>query len=75
MEHIMHWMNWTGGGMVMMIFWWLILIGGTVFVVKWLTDQKSQSSNGDSSLEVLKKRYVHGEISKEEFENKKRDVQ
>ncbi|MDE3056790.1 MAG: SHOCT domain-containing protein [Bacteroidota bacterium] len=70
----MHWMDWTGGGIVMMIFWWLIFIGAIVFVVKWASNQKSGSPEEDSALEMLKKRYVRGEISKEEFENKKRDI-
>lgn len=34
----------------------------------------SASSRTDSALEVLKKRYARGEISKEEYEEKKRDL-
>lgn len=70
----MHWMDWTGNGIVMMIFWWIIIIGSIAFVVKWLSGQKSQSTTDDSALEILKKRYARGDISKEEFENKKRDI-
>jgi uncharacterized membrane protein len=31
--------------------------------------------NGDDPLEILKKRYVNGEIDKEEYEQKKKDLE
>lgn len=70
----MHWMYPMGGGWFMMILWWAIIIAIVVGVVKWLSQQKGQSQKEDSAIEVLKKRYARGEISKEEFEEKKKDL-
>ncbi|HEU4639219.1 MAG TPA: SHOCT domain-containing protein, partial [Candidatus Binatia bacterium] len=44
-----------------------------VFGVRWLMrDQKER--RGDSAMEILRQRYARGEINKEEFEAKKRDL-
>lgn len=69
----MHWMDWSGGGW-MMILWWVIIIGAIYLGVKLLTGQQSPTSKEDSALEILKKRYAKGEISKEEFEEKKKGL-
>ncbi|RMF57854.1 MAG: SHOCT domain-containing protein [Calditrichaeota bacterium] len=69
----MHWMNGFGGGF-MMIFWWGLLILGIVALVKWLMGQNQSSHGGDSPLEILKRRYARGEISKKEFEELKKDL-
>lgn len=70
-------MNW-GFGFIFMILFWIILIIGVVLLIRWLILQaKGESSYGvkeDSALEILKKRYAKGEISKEEFEEKKKDL-
>lgn len=67
-----HWM--FGGNM--WIFWIFIII--FVFIVlKMIVQQNRSKKNGDESespLEILKKRYAKGEIDKNEFEQKKKDL-
>lgn len=67
-------MMWFGGGW--MIIFWIGLIVGAFFLVKYLVDQ-NRSSSGDKEstpLEILKRRYASGEITKDEFEQKKKDL-
>ena len=59
-------------GIGMIIFWGLI-IWGIVALVRGGAPGCG-SGQSDSALEVLKRRYARGEISKEEFEEKKRDL-
>jgi putative membrane protein len=59
---------------------WIVILG-IVGVVIWLIvrTQKQQGSRGwpqgESPLDIAKKRYARGEISREEYENLKRDLQ
>ena len=55
------------------IFWILILVG-LVLLIKYLWEGGGGKREEESALEVLKKRYARGEISKEEFEEKKKDL-
>ncbi len=61
-----------------MIFFWIIIIIGIIFLVKWLVAQGRPDSKTapteESPLDILKKRYARGEITKEEFEQKKKDL-
>ena len=65
-------------GMVFMLVFWVLIIAGIVLVVKWLVEQGrsggAPGSGGESALDILKKRYARGEIGKEEFEAKKKDL-
>jgi putative membrane protein len=71
----MHWMNWMGGGWLMMMLWWAVIIAIIYFVVRTFTPAWNNRQNKeDSAVEILKKRYVRGEISKDEFEQKKKDI-
>ena len=59
------------------IFFWIIVIVGIVLLVVWLNRKqvKNQSSNSDeSALNILKKRYALGEISKEDYERMKKEI-
>jgi len=70
----MHWTDGFGGGW-MMIFWWLLLIAiGYGFFQFFRVHQKPNSNNQESALDVLKKRYAKGEITKNEFEQKKEEL-
>ncbi|MFQ5870023.1 MAG: SHOCT domain-containing protein [Candidatus Zixiibacteriota bacterium] len=67
-------MMWFGGGW--MIIFWIALIVGAFFLVKYLVDQSRRGSGSKEStpLDVLKRRYASGEITKDEFEQKKKDL-
>lgn len=63
-----------GWGLLMMLFWVVVIVLVTVFVIR---GQRSHNGAGDTSgdaLEIAKKRYAKGEISKEEFEQLKKDL-
>lgn len=49
-----------------------LVILGIIYLLKLVIGAEKQK--GETSLEVLKKRYVKGEITKEEFEEKKKDI-
>jgi len=58
-------------------FIWIIVLGLLAWLVVTLvnrTQQSSSHSRPESAMDILKKRYAKGEISKEEFEEKKRDI-
>ncbi len=60
---------------IFMILFWGLVIWGVVALVRSLSGPRgSDSSKADSALEVLKKRYARGEIDKEEYEEKKKDL-
>ena len=67
-----------GGGMWFGWLFWIVIIGLVIFLIVRLTNQKTGSQNiqsNENPLDVLKKRYARGEISKEEFENVKKDLE
>jgi putative membrane protein len=67
------------GWMWLIPVFWIVLVGliiwAIVAAVRRSNESKgSDSSKADSALEMLKKRYAQGEISKEEYEEKKKDL-
>ena len=60
-------------GIGMWIFW-ILLIGVIVWAVSALLPRNVTPGGDRSALEILQERYARGEIGKEEFENKRRDL-
>jgi putative membrane protein len=61
------------GWIFMIIFWGLVVVS-LIFLIRWLVGMSKTTKVEESALDVLKKRYARGEINKEEFEEKKKDL-
>jgi putative membrane protein len=77
-------MNGFGGhgwGMGMGMCWWWIIGLIIVIAVVWmfvkgmsLSNRPGNQPESKSALDILKERYARGEINKQEFEERKRDL-
>lgn len=69
-------MGWFGG-LFALIFWILVIVG-LVFLIKWLIHMSKGGTevkhSGSRALDILQERYARGEIDKEEFDQKKKDL-
>ena len=73
-------MNW-GFGLwwlmpFVMIAFWIVVIVGIISLIRWLarSDRGREIKSEETALDILKKRYAKGEISKEDFERMKKDI-
>jgi putative membrane protein len=60
--------------MLMMLVFWGVVIVGIVLAIRWMVTQGRESRGIDPALDILRQRYARGDISKEEFEARKRDL-
>jgi putative membrane protein len=56
------------------IFWVVLIIVGLIFIWQFSKGRKRPEDAGSTPLEILKQRYARGEINKQEYETKKRDL-
>lgn len=68
-----------GFGGIFMILFWVAIIALVVWLISSLVSRSnSQTSSGlppaESALDILKKRYARGEITKEQFDEMRRDL-
>lgn len=67
------------GTMGLMAIIWIGILGLIIWAVVAAVRRSGESSNpnqpADSALEILKRRYARGEINKEEYEEKKKDLE
>jgi len=71
--------NWIWGFMGFAWLFWLVVLGliawAVVTVVKNSQRRIEQTGTLDNPIEILKRRYARGEITREEFEQMKKDLE
>jgi putative membrane protein len=70
-------MGYGGFGWLAMIAWWALVIIGIVLLIRWASGQPRDRrwTHERTALDILNERYAKGEISKEEFEEKRKDIE
>lgn len=66
-----------GFGFLFMFLFWGLIVWGIVAAVKMTTRNGGQSSQGtseDTAVKLLRERYAKGEITKEQFEEMKKNL-
>lgn len=64
--------GWVGLGIVHMLLFWVLVILGIVTLVKWLAAGPRTSEQ--RPIDILKARYARGEITREQFEQMRREL-
>ncbi len=74
------WWSWNGGWAVGMIVMMVLLVGGAIALIVWLAARRTTSEGGrradggDTPLEIARRRYAKGEITKDEYDRLKKDL-
>jgi putative membrane protein len=68
------WGIWAIFMMLMMLAFWGVVIAGIVVAIRWLVGYGRHSRPPDAALDILRQRYARGDITRDEFEAKKRDL-
>lgn len=73
-DHMMEFSSgWGWIMMLMMLLFWGLIVWALIWGIR--SFSRSDSDRDNRPLEILKRRYASGEIDREEFESKKRDLQ
>ncbi len=68
-------MMWSGGMFLGWILWLAIIVGAIWFVTYLVAFNRQASDRGnDSSMAILRERFARGEISREEYEQRRKTL-
>jgi putative membrane protein len=65
--------GWGMGWLFFILFWVLILLG-IVYLIKLISRDGRARTEEETPLDILRRRYAKGEISKEDFEKMREDL-
>jgi putative membrane protein len=72
MGHGYGWLSWVAP--IAMIVFWALFVAAVVMLIVYLARRGRISTHANSALTILRERYARGEISKQEFEEKQKDL-
>ena len=73
-------MGFGGFGFIFMALFWIVIIGLGIWLLSNLfpknnTSSQSVESGGESAVEILQRRYARGELTKQEYESMRYEVE
>lgn len=77
---MMNWSDgygWMGGGWIFMVLFWVLVIIGVIAITRQFGGGGNGSLNTPrkTPLDILQERYARGEIGREEYEQKRSDLE
>jgi putative membrane protein len=72
------WGAWGMGMLLFMLLFWALVIAGIVALVRWAFGWSGfggRAMRGGRALDILKERYARGELTREQFEAMRRDIE
>ena len=70
-------MGWFGpgfGGIFMILFWGAIIVG-IIAIIRWLSSPRQTRPTEKSALDILNERYAKGEMDRDDYEARRRDIE
>lgn len=63
-------------GFILMLAFWVLIIVGIVIFIRWIINQTKLNDRARKEpLDILKERYAKGEISHQDFERMKKEIE
>lgn len=62
-----HW-----GWMAIWLVFWILIIAGLFFIIRAFMEKRTDT--GKSAMDILNERYARGEITRDEYNERKRDI-
>lgn len=68
--------GWSIAGLIIGIVFWVLMVVFIISLIRWVAggSHSHRWEGKNSAVEILKERYAKGEIKKEEFEEKMKDL-
>jgi len=66
--------SWGWPMMLVTGLFWVLLIGAAIWLAGWLSSRSRKFQQEEHPLDILKRRYARGEISREDYERMRQDL-
>jgi putative membrane protein len=74
----MWWGAWGIGMLIFMILFWALIVAGIIALIRWAfgwSGAGGRAVGGSRAIDILKERYAKGELTRDQFEAMRRDLE